>query len=56
MHIMHDHTFISVSFQDKLGLKQMDSEGKLHFLTVEGDHLQVSEAWLVKNIIKQYLV
>ncbi|XP_069843666.1 palmitoyl-protein thioesterase 1 [Dipodomys merriami] len=37
--------------QDLLGLKQMDKEGRLVFLAVEGDHLQFSEEWFNANII-----
>ncbi|XP_037936348.1 palmitoyl-protein thioesterase 1-like [Teleopsis dalmanni] len=34
-----------------LGLEQLDLDGKLDFLGVEGDHLQLSEQWFIDNII-----
>ncbi|KAF3819979.1 hypothetical protein GH733_015488 [Mirounga leonina] len=37
--------------QDRLGLKEMDSAGQLVFLAVEGDHLQLSQAWFYAHII-----
>ncbi|XP_025787014.1 palmitoyl-protein thioesterase 1 isoform X3 [Puma concolor] len=37
--------------QDRLGLKKMDDAGQLVFLAVEGDHLQLSEAWFYAHII-----
>jgi palmitoyl-protein thioesterase len=42
--------------QDWLGLKQMDAQGKLTFLSVKGDHLQFSDAWFVANVIHPYLL
>jgi len=41
--------------EDKLGLKAMDEAGRLHFLHVQGDHLQFSEDWFIENIINVYL-
>jgi len=37
--------------EDRLGLKQMDDEGKLIFLAIEGDHLRFTDTWFIKNII-----
>jgi len=37
--------------EDWLGLKAMDQEGKLKFLSVNGNHLQFSDAWFVANVI-----
>jgi palmitoyl-protein thioesterase len=37
--------------EDWLGLKEMDQDGKLKFLSVNGNHLQFSEAWFVANVI-----
>jgi palmitoyl-protein thioesterase len=37
--------------QDKLGLKKMDEQGKLVFLTSDTDHLQFTESWFEKNLI-----
>lgn len=33
----------------------MDEQGKLHFLEVEGDHIQFSQAWFSQNIIGKFL-
>ncbi|KAL3275106.1 hypothetical protein HHI36_019877 [Cryptolaemus montrouzieri] len=41
--------------QDRLGLKQLDEQGKLDFIEVEGDHLQFSWPWFKKNIVDTYL-
>lgn len=40
--------------KDKLGLKQMDKGGKLHFISEVGDHLQVSEK-LFNKIVDKFL-
>jgi palmitoyl-protein thioesterase len=40
--------------EDKLGLKQMNENGQLVFLDVDGDHLQFSREWFKENVI-QYL-
>uniref|UniRef100_A0A6M2DWE0 Palmitoyl-protein thioesterase 1 n=1 Tax=Xenopsylla cheopis TaxID=163159 RepID=A0A6M2DWE0_XENCH len=40
-----------VYLEDRLGLKQMDQDGKLHFLDVDGDHLRFSEEWFIENVI-----
>ncbi|XP_071486972.1 palmitoyl-protein thioesterase 1-like [Diadema antillarum] len=37
--------------EDKLGLKQMDKDKKLVFLTAPGDHLQFTDTWFIKNLI-----
>ncbi|XP_070555652.1 palmitoyl-protein thioesterase 1-like [Ptychodera flava] len=37
--------------QDKLGLKQMDKEGKLVFLTAVGDHLQFTNEFFKQSIL-----
>ncbi|XP_035668253.1 palmitoyl-protein thioesterase 1-like [Branchiostoma floridae] len=37
--------------EDRLGLKEMDSQGKLVFLTSDTDHLQFSKEWFTKNLI-----
>jgi len=41
--------------EDWLGLQQLDTESKLHFLTVDGDHLQFTDTWFIENIIKPFL-
>ncbi|XP_067640056.1 palmitoyl-protein thioesterase 1 [Eurosta solidaginis] len=39
-----------IAYED-LGIKQMDEDGKLAFLSVEGDHLQMTNKWFMENII-----
>ncbi|XP_017094780.2 palmitoyl-protein thioesterase 1 [Drosophila bipectinata] len=36
---------------ENLGLKQMQRDGKLVFLGVEGDHLSISQTWFIQNIV-----
>ncbi|KAK7066528.1 Palmitoyl-protein thioesterase 1 [Halocaridina rubra] len=42
-------------FEDWLGLKEMDEAGKLHFLSVEGDHLQFSDQWFLEEIVDRFV-
>ncbi|KAG8230141.1 hypothetical protein J437_LFUL010633 [Ladona fulva] len=42
--------------QDRLGLRQMDKAGKLHFLALDGEHLQFEEEWFIENIVKRFLL
>merc|ERR1712126_97458 len=37
--------------EDRIGLKALDESGRLHFLDVEGDHLQFTRQWFIDNII-----
>lgn len=37
--------------QDKLGLKELNSTGRLHFLTSDTDHLQFTKEWFVQNLV-----
>lgn len=41
--------------EDWLGLKVMNSTGRLHFLASPGDHLQFTEQWFIDNIVSKYL-
>merc|ERR1712055_660839 len=41
--------------EDRIGLKALDEAGKLHFLDVEGDHLQFTNQWFVDEIINVFL-
>jgi len=41
--------------EDWLGLKEMDSNGKLTFLATIGDHLQFTEEWFIQNIATPFL-
>merc|ERR1712038_287743 len=40
--------------EDRIGLKVLDEAGKLHFMDVEGDHLQFSRQWFIDNIINVF--
>jgi len=40
--------------EDWIGLKSLDETGRLHFLSVDGDHLQFSREWFVEQIINVY--
>ncbi|XP_012221178.1 palmitoyl-protein thioesterase 1 [Linepithema humile] len=42
--------------QDWLGLRAMEMDGKVHYLSLPGDHLQFTANWFINNIIKKYLV
>lgn len=42
--------------EDRLGLKKMNEDGKLIFLSTDGDHLRFSDKWFIQNVIKPYLV
>jgi hypothetical protein len=44
-----------MTFQDRLGLRAMDMLGKLHFLSVEGDHLQFGQSWFIDNIVNKFM-
>jgi len=41
--------------EDRLGLKEMDQQGKLHFLSVDADHLHITDAFFKTEIIDKYL-
>ncbi|XP_044765306.1 palmitoyl-protein thioesterase 1 [Coccinella septempunctata] len=41
--------------EDRLGLKQLDGEGKLAFLGIEGNHLEFDWKWFNSTIIEKYL-
>ncbi|KAK9502490.1 hypothetical protein O3M35_011261 [Rhynocoris fuscipes] len=41
--------------EDRLGLRQMNEEGKLTFLSLNSDHLEFDEEWFVDVIINNYL-
>ena len=42
--------------KDRLGLKALHEAGKIHFLSLPGNHLQFTKGWFVDNIIKPYLM
>lgn len=41
--------------EDRIGLKALHETGRLHFLSVDGDHLQFSWDWFREQIIQVYL-
>ena len=41
--------------EDRIGLKTLDEAGKLHFLSVEGNHLEFSRDWFIQEIVNVYL-
>lgn len=45
----------SLYLEDKLGLKTMDQEGRLQFLSLPSDHLQFTDEWFLDVIIAKYL-
>lgn len=44
-----------IFIKDKLGLKKMKKDGKLVFLEIPGNHMQISKSWFVENVIELYL-
>ncbi|XP_071451635.1 palmitoyl-protein thioesterase 1 [Hetaerina americana] len=44
-----------IYLQDRLGLRQMDKAGKLHFLSLNGQHLQFTWEWFIENIVNVFL-
>ncbi|KAB0796434.1 hypothetical protein PPYR_10495 [Photinus pyralis] len=40
--------------QDRLGLMKMERDGKLHFMSLPGNHLQFEWSWFEKNVIDVY--
>lgn len=44
-----------IYIKDKLGLRKMKEDGKLKFIAVEGNHLQIKSDWFIANIINAYL-
>ncbi|KAH8398047.1 hypothetical protein KR222_011638, partial [Zaprionus bogoriensis] len=43
--------YIHIYIYLQLGLQLMDSKKKLLFLSVEGDHLAISQAWFVQHVV-----
>ena len=46
----------AIYLEDRLGLKAMDEEGKLVFLTIPGAHIDFDNTWFVNEIIKKYFI
>jgi len=53
--INQERTVIPAYKEDLLGLQQMDKEGKLHFLSVDADHLRISDQFL-QMIIDKFII
>jgi len=41
--------------EDRIGLRTLHESGRLHFLSVDGDHLQIPKAMFISEIIDKYL-
>jgi hypothetical protein len=41
--------------KDTLGLQTLDKSGRLHKLSVDGDHLQFTKQWFLDNIVSKYI-
>lgn len=41
--------------QDWIGLQELDTSGRLRFLSCVGDHLQFTDQWFIDNIVTPYL-
>lgn len=44
-----------IYLKERLGLRAMNEEGKLVFLALEGNHMQINLPWFVENVIEAYL-
>lgn len=42
--------------EDRIGLREMDQSGKLVFLEIDGDHLQMPSGWFEREIMRKYLI
>ena len=41
---------------DWLGLKELETDGRLHFREMEGDHMHFDWTWFTENIVIPFLV
>ena len=41
--------------EDWIGLKVLDGKGNLHFLEMEGDHMDFDSDWFYQNVVLTYL-
>jgi len=47
----------SLLYQDNwIGLKDLDEKGNLHFLEMEGDHMDLDYQWFYKNVVERFLI
>jgi len=51
---VHNYTQTRLYKEDRLGLQSLDKSGKVHFLSVDGDHLQFSDEWFIDEIVNKY--
>ena len=42
--------------EDWLGLKHLMTQGKLHFLSMDGDHMDFDGDWFHDNIVAKFLL
>jgi len=54
--IMLPYNETSLYTEDWIGLKKLDEDGKVDFLSVEGDHLRFTDEFFVHDIIEKYLL
>ena len=41
--------------EDWLGLRSLDAAGNLHFIEMDGDHMQFNWTWFGENIVRPFL-
>lgn len=46
---------VVIVFQDRIGLRTLYEKGKLQFVAIDGDHLQMPETVFIKEIVNKYL-
>merc|ERR1712038_408773 len=54
--IMLPYNETTLYTEDWIGLKKLDEDGKIDFLSVEGDHLRFTDEFFVRDIIQKYLL
>lgn len=42
--------------QDKLGIKYLNENNRLKLLSIDANHLQISEKFFIKEIIQNYFI
>lgn len=56
VHTMLQMNQTALFIQDRIGLKELQNSGRLHFHAVDGDHLQISDQEFIAEVINKYLV
>lgn len=54
-HTMQPYNETELYVEDTIGLKTLDESGRLDFISLPGDHLKISEDFIINVLIKQYL-